>query len=132
MNLCLACRDVHVGAAGGLARATRDLAGALACQGHEVHLLTDMSPGPLPALDGVSVRRLLLPATSAPLDAARPETAAHDLLHATAVHREVRRIHEHERPVHAVLAPLWRSEGAVCVLDHEIPTIVSCMTRCAR
>ena len=26
-------------------------------------------------------------------------------------------------------APLWRcGEGAVCVLDHEIPTIVSCMT----
>ena len=128
MNLCLACRDVHVGAAGGLARATRDLAGALACQGHEVHLLTDMSPGPLPALDGVSVRRLLLPVTSAPLLAPRPETAAHDLLHAAAVHREVRRVHEHVRPVDAVLAPLWRSEGAVCVLDHEIPTIVSCMT----
>jgi glycosyltransferase involved in cell wall biosynthesis/GT2 family glycosyltransferase len=128
VNLCLACRDVHVGAAGGLARATRDLAGALACQGHEVHLLTDMSPGALPALDGVSVRRLLPPTTSAPLHAARPETAGHDLLHATAVYQEVRRIHEHERPVDAVLAPLWRSEGAVCVLDHEIPTIVSCMT----
>ena len=128
MNLCLACRDVHVGAAGGLARATRDLAGALACQGHEVHLLTDMSRGCPRRSKASRFGRLLLPATSAPLDAALPETAAHDLLHATAVYREVRRIHECERPVDAVLAPLWRSEGAVCVLDREIPTIVSCMT----
>ena len=128
MNLCLACRDVHVGAAGGLAHATRDLACALASEGHTVQLLTDLSPGPVPALDGVSGRRLLIPSASEPFDRAAPETAAHDLLHAAAVYREVRRIHEQERPVDAVLAPLWRSEGAVCLLDDDFPTIVSCMT----
>jgi glycosyltransferase involved in cell wall biosynthesis/GT2 family glycosyltransferase len=128
LNLCLACRDVHVGVAGGLAHATRDLACALASEGHSVQLLTDLSPAAVPELDGVSVRRLLVPPASEPFDDAAPETAAHDLLHAAAVYREVRRIHEHERPVDAVLAPLWRSEGAVCLLDREFPTIVSCMT----
>ena len=28
----------------------------------------------------------------------------------------------------AVLAPLWRSEGAICLLDDRFPTVVSCMT----
>jgi glycogen synthase len=40
MNLCLACRDIGPEVHGGLARATRDLAVALADQGHDVHLLT--------------------------------------------------------------------------------------------
>jgi hypothetical protein len=49
-------------------------------------------------------------------------------MRAAAVYREVRRIHEHEQPVDAVLAPLWDSEGAVCLLDGRFPTLVSCMT----
>lgn len=128
MNLCLACRDIHPDAVGGLARATRDLARGLARERHTVHLLTDLPPVPAIELEGVSLCRLLVPAGSGPLAGAAPETATHNLMHAAAVYREVRRIHEHEGPVDAVLVPLWRSEGAVCVLDREFPTIVSCMT----
>ncbi len=128
LNLCLACRDIHPDAVGGLARATRDLARGLAREGHAVHLLTDLPPVPAVELEGVSVRRLLVPPGSGPLARAAPETATHNLMHAAAVYREVRRIHERERPVDAVLVPLWRSEGAVCMLDRDFPTIVSCMT----
>ncbi len=59
---------------------------------------------------------------------AAPESAPHNLLHAAAVWREVSRRHLHDAPVDVVLAPLWRSEGAVCVLDRRWPTVVSCMT----
>ncbi len=42
--------------------------------------------------------------------------------------RELNDRHVHDAPVDAVLAPLWRSEGAVSVLDRRWPTVISCMT----
>ncbi len=128
MNLCLLCRDVTSGAASGLVRATCDLAEALADQGHTVHLLTDRFPVPAPRLGGVSIERLTVPAASGPFQDAAVESAPHNLMHAAAAWREVARIHERERPVDAVLAPLWRSEAAVCLLDARFPTVVTCMT----
>ena len=128
MNLCLACRDVHADRPGGLARATRDLAEALAGQGHAVHLLTDLPAQPPLELEGVDVRRVPALPGWGPFAGPAPETAADNLLHAAAVYREARRIHEQDTPVDAVLAPLWRSEGAVCLLDDAFPTVVSCMT----
>jgi glycosyltransferase involved in cell wall biosynthesis len=53
--------------------------------------------------------------------------AAGAIVYAGAAYREVMRLHDRE-PVDVVLAPLWRSEGAVCLLDHRFPTVVSCMT----
>ena len=128
LNLCLACRDVQASSAGGLAHATRDLAEALARSGHEVHLLTNRSSAALPDLAGVSIHPLFMSPASGRFADAALDTAPHNIMHAAAVYREVRRIHEQERPVDAVVAPLWRSEGAVCILDHSFPTIVSCMT----
>ncbi|HEY5316782.1 MAG TPA: glycosyltransferase family 4 protein [Solirubrobacteraceae bacterium] len=128
MNLCLACRDVEPDGRGGLARATCDLAEALAGQGHSIHLLTNASEMPAPVLRGVSIHSLPVPPVSGRCSGAKPESASHNLMHAAAAYREVRRIHEREEPVDAVLAPLWRSEGAVCALDDRFPTIVSCMT----
>jgi glycosyltransferase involved in cell wall biosynthesis len=128
VNLCLACRDVHADRPGGLARATCDLAEALAGQGHTVHLLTDLPAQPPLELEGVAVHRAPALPGAGPFAAPAPETAADNLLHAAAVYREVRRIHEHVAPVDAVLAPLWRSEGAVCLLDDAFPTVISCMT----
>jgi glycosyltransferase involved in cell wall biosynthesis len=136
LNLCLTCRDIRSDAHGGLTRAMCDLADALAEQGHSVHLLTDMvdSPASVPA-DPPGSGPLVAPLTRLPvgpgpraLGAAPAESAARDLMYAAAAYREVRRIHEDEEPVDAVLAPLWRSEGAVCLLDDRFPTIVSCMT----
>ncbi len=128
MHLCLACRDVVRDAPSGLVRATCELAEALADAGHHVELLTDLSASAAPELLGVTVRRLaVIPLSDPPADVA-PETALHNLMHAAAIYREVKRIHEHEQPVDAVLAPLWRSLGALCVLDERFPTIVSCMT----
>lgn len=116
---------------GGLARAMADLAEALACAGHRVTLLSDECDGPAPSLPRVDMRRLrpaVAPSIAATPEQAPPETASHNLLHAAAVYREIRRLHEREGRVDAVLAPLWRSEGAVCMLDPRFPTIVSCMT----
>ncbi len=126
LNICLACRDVNAGSASGLVRATCDLATGLAELGHHVTLLTDASAPP--EVHGVEVRTIRTGRAPGPLADAQPESAAHNLLHAAAVYAAVRRIHERERPVDAVLAPLWRSEGAICLLDGSFPTVVSCMT----
>jgi glycosyltransferase involved in cell wall biosynthesis/GT2 family glycosyltransferase len=105
-----------------------DLAEALAQAGHSVHLLTDVPVAAAADLGEVSVETPHVPVGSGQLADAGPESALDDLMYASAVYREVRRIHEEDRPVDAVLAPLWRSEGAVCMLDDRFPTIVSCMT----
>ncbi len=128
VNLCLLCRDIRAEDASGLARATADLAQALHRQGHSVHLVTNASARVLPDLPGVSLEPAWVPAVGGPFLAAVPESAAHNLMIAAAMYREVARIHEHDRPVDAVLAPLWRSEGVVCALDDRFPTIVTCMT----
>jgi glycosyltransferase involved in cell wall biosynthesis len=128
LNLCLACRDVEPDSAGGLARATRELAVALAADGHEVHLLTNRPSTTVAELPGVFVTPLRAAPATGRFAMAGRDTAAQNLMHAAAVYREVRHIHEHTRPVDAVLTPLWRSEGAVCALDDRFPTIVSCMT----
>jgi glycogen synthase len=128
LNLCLACRDVEPDSAGGLARATRELAVALAADGHEVHLLTNRPSTRVAELPGVLVTQVRAAPGTGRFAAAGPDTAPQNLMHAAAVYREVRHIHEHTRPVDAVLTPLWRSEGAVCALDERFPTIVSCMT----
>jgi glycogen synthase len=126
LNLCFACRGVTAGAASGLVRAVCDLAAGLAELGHEVTLLTDASaPAQVP---GVEVRTVRAGRAPGPFADPQPETAAQNLLHAAAVYAAVRRIHERERPVDAVLAPLWRSEGAICLLDDRFPTVISCMT----
>ncbi len=127
MNLCVVCRDVGAPVASGLATATRDLADALAELGHDVHLVTDRSAA-RGALEHASLDPVAVPVASGAFRDAAPETARHNLLHAAAVYREVRRIHEREQPVDAVLAPLWRSEGAVCLLDDRFPTVISCVT----
>ncbi len=127
-NLCLVCRDVGAHAPSGLVRATCDLADALAESGHTVHLLSDRSAAPPPELTAASFEPLTVPVASGQFREAEPETARHNLMHAAAVYRAVKRIHEQEQPVDAVLAPLWRSEGAICLLDDRFPTVVSCMT----
>lgn len=126
MNLSLACREIDGYC--GLARTTRDLAVALAERGHSIWLLTDgANTAPLD-LPNVAIRRLPVPPGRGPFAGAQTETARHNLMHAAAVYREVKRIHEHEQQVDAVLAPIWRCEGAVCLLDGRFPTVISCMT----
>ena len=129
MNLCLVCRDIGGDRGSGLARSARDLAEALAQAGHSVRLVTNGPPEPAERIPGVTVVGVPVPGPTAVGAAGPPpETALHNLMHAAAVYREVRRTHELDRPVDAVLAPLWRSEGAVCLLDDRFPTVVSCMT----
>lgn len=128
MNLCLVCRDVRAEIHGGLPRAMADLAQSLAEAGHLVHLLTDGRSVQSPEVRGVTVELPVLRSASGPFERAIPETAPHNLLYAAAVYRAVAQIHEDRQRVDAVLAPLWRSEGAVCLLDDRFPTIVSCMT----
>src|SRR5690242_11037663 len=129
MNICLTCREVVADLHGGLPRATCDLAAALAEAGHRVTLLTDDSPAPLPVLDGpVQLVRVGFTELESTFPGALPETALHNIMYAAAVWREVSRRHASDAPVDVVLAPLWRSEGAVCSLDRRWPTVVSCMT----
>ncbi|MHB8691502.1 MAG: glycosyltransferase [Solirubrobacteraceae bacterium] len=122
MNLCLICRNVESQSCSGLARATRDLARGLVDRGHRVSIVSGQ-PGREPVtLDGVVV----IPVT--PVASVDPESALGQMLHAAAVYRQVDRLDREDEPIDAVVAPLWRAEGAVCLLDERFPTIVSCMT----
>jgi len=127
MNLCLVCREARAGVHSGLGRSMGDLAGALGEAGHSVHLLTEASDLTL-QLPGVNVTQVPVPPAPALCAGYPPRTAQLYLMHAAAVYREVRRIHEHEQPVDVVLAPLWASEGVVCSLDGRFPTLVTCTT----
>jgi hypothetical protein len=127
LTLCLLGRDVRPDLASGFSRTTGDLAEALVAEGHRVHLLTEY-PAPAPELHGVSITPVVIAPAAGPFTGAPRESAAHNLMFGAAAYREVSRIHEQEGPVDAVIAPVWRSEGAVCVLDDRFPTIVSCMT----
>jgi glycosyltransferase involved in cell wall biosynthesis len=128
VNICLLCRETGPDTRTGPSRAMCDLAVSLGEEGHRVALLTDSPDVRCEELVGVSVRVLALPPAPLAWVETAPETARHSLMHAAAAYREVRRIHEREWPVDAVLAVLHRSEAALCVLDREFPTIVTCMT----
>jgi glycosyltransferase involved in cell wall biosynthesis len=105
-----------------------DLAEALAEDGHWVRLIAGPADVPPGEVRGVPVIPVLATRTPSAAAAADPEGALGMMSHAAAVYREVARLHVQERPVDAVVAPLWRSEGAACVLDDRFATVVSCMT----
>jgi glycosyltransferase involved in cell wall biosynthesis len=121
LTICLASRALSPATHSGVARATRELASALAGRGHSVHVITRSLDA-----DGLRLGGAMVHAVGAP--APRVRSAALDqLAHAAAVHRTVAEIHEREG-VDVVVTPLWGCEGMVCMLDDRFPTVVSCMT----
>ncbi|MEA2308758.1 MAG: hypothetical protein QOI65_1044 [Thermoleophilaceae bacterium] len=108
-----------------MARATRELAAALAGRGHAVHVIT-RSGDDVGHVDGATVHAIAAPPLERPAAVAGEPVADH-LAHAAALQRKVAEIHEREG-VDAVLTPLWCCEGIVCLLDDRYPTVVSCMT----
>lgn len=117
MRIALVSRQLATDPHSGIVRATLDLAGALAAQGHRVELVTQGSA----ALEG------RLPEGAGAHDVGGSPAALPSLAHAAAVHRTLADLHDGES-LDAVLAPLWGGEAAVSVLDRRFPTIVSCMT----
>src|SRR6266480_208781 len=112
MRICLVSRALSPESKSGIARATADLAPALAERGHDVHVITRSDGEPSIALDGVAVHQVLAPAGTGPVGG---EPVMDHLTHASAVYRAAGELHE-EHPLDAVVAPLWCAEGIVCSL----------------
>jgi glycogen(starch) synthase len=104
------------------------LAQALGEAGHSVNLLTEVTDSPMPHLPAVTVTQVPVPPAPLLCSDYPPRSAQFYVMHAAAVYREVRRIHEHDQPVDAVLAPLWSYDGVVCALDSRFPTVTTCIT----
>lgn len=122
----MASRALSPAAHSGVARATRELAEALAREGHSVHAITGSGQVADEAIEGVTVHAIAAPPVGRPAAVAAEPVADH-LGYAAALHRKVVEIHEREG-VDVVVTPLWCCEGTVCMLDDRFPTVVSCMT----
>ncbi len=126
MNVCFVSAEYPPGEFGGIGRYTVDLAAGLAELGHEVHVVTtDNDKDRVDFEDGVWVHRLVTRNLDLPELSAAP--ASFNVYRATTVAHELDRIHRHS-PIDVVSAPLWASEGCVCMLDDRFPTILTLMT----
>lgn len=126
MNICLVCREAGPESCSGLGRSMGDLAAVLADDGHAVHLLIGAAGSGLD-LRGVAIHPILVPLAPARFMGAWPGSAPDNLMYAAAVYRQVASLHR-EHAFDAVLASLWCSEAAVCLLDDRFPTVISCIT----
>ncbi|HEY2480213.1 MAG TPA: glycosyltransferase [Solirubrobacterales bacterium] len=126
MNVCFVSAEYPPGEFGGIGRYTVDLAAGFAELGHEVHVITtDDEQDRVDFEDGVWVHRLLTREPALPELAHAP--AAYNIYRAATVAHELDRIHARS-PIDVVSAPLWASEGCVCMLDQRFPTILTLMT----
>jgi glycogen(starch) synthase len=108
----------------GLARATGELAVALAAAGHRVHAFTSQANA---ELEGVTVHPVATALAQGPL---ADEPGIELLARAAAMHRAVSRLHAGEG-VDVVLGSVWSADAAVCMLDSRFPTVITVLTTTA-
>ena len=128
LTLALVSRDYPPNHRGGIATFSRDLAEALAAEGHQVHVIAESAThSRVELINGVWVHRVVL----------REHARSCDVLErgipqeiwnwcATAL-MEARRIASH-RPLDLVEAPIWDAEGAAFLLDGRWPLVTSLHT----
>jgi hypothetical protein len=105
---------------------TSETARALAARGQEVHVLTRTSgEGRVAFEDGIWRHHVAV--NDRHLPGLEGWGSADDLYAAVAKYHEVVRLHE-RAPVDIVVAPLWRAEGLICVLDRRFPTVTRLVT----
>lgn len=126
MNVCFVSAEYPPGEFGGIGRYTIDLAAGLAELGHEVHVITtETEQDRVDFEDGVWVHRLVTRNLDLPELSGAP--ASFNVYRAATVAAELDRMHKRS-PIDVVSAPLWASEGCVCMLDDRFPTILTLMT----
>jgi glycogen synthase len=126
LNVCFVSAEYPPGEFGGIGRYTVDLAAGFAEVGHEVHVITtETDQDRVDFEDGVWVHRVVT--RNLGLPELRSAPAAWNIYRAATVAHELDRIQE-SSPIDVVSAPLWASEGCVCMFDRRFPTILTLMT----
>lgn len=125
LHVCLLSQEYPPGPVHGIGRYVHELATGLAAEGHVVRVLTrGEGHSRVDREDGVWVHRPVL-AEHSPADGVpAPEPA---WSWSATMLDEVRRMAAH-RPVDAVIAPNWDSEGAATIASGEFTTVVSLLT----
>ena len=115
LRICLISPEDPTEDIGGIGRQASETATALASRGHEAHVLTSTRQESQVVFDdGVWWHHVAVTDRRIPgLDGLELSI---DLYAAAAKYHEVVRLHE-RAPVDLVVAPLWRAEGLICLLD---------------
>lgn len=125
MRICFVSEEYPPGNVGGIGRYTFDLARGLAARGHDVHVVARTPDvARVDHEDGVWVHRLAPPP---PGTVDVDHVLAANLAHCANVYHAVRAIHD-RRGLDLVIAPIWNSEGLLCLFDDDMRTVTTLMT----
>lgn len=125
LHICFLSQDYPPKYCGGIGRWTYELATALARAGHEISVVTRGDSHPTVDFeDGVWVHRIIpswQPSRVLPVLPSIPQVIKD---YAYTAYDEVMRIHVRRR-LDIVSSPIWDLEGAACIADGSIPTVLS-------
>jgi glycosyltransferase involved in cell wall biosynthesis len=127
-SIVLVSRDYPPGQAGGIATFNRDMAAALAAEGHAVHVIAEGHDfNRVDFEQGVWVHRLLMRSIELSKEAKRRLIPSHIWSWSALALEETRRIAGHH-PVDIVETPIWDCQGAAFLLQGDWPLVVSLQT----
>ena len=126
LKICLLSPEDPAEDIGGVGRQAAQTAAALAARGHEVHVLTSTAGEGRVEFEG-GVWRHQVAVTDRRVPGLDGLAMSMDLYAAAAKYHEVLRLHE-RAPVDLVVAPLWKAEGLICLLDHRFATATRLVT----
>jgi glycogen synthase len=125
LKICFLSQDYPPKSCGGIGKWTHELATMLASLGHEISVVTRGENHPTVDFeDGVWVHRIIphwQPKREIPLLPDIPQIIKD---YAYTAYDEVMRIHV-RRGLDIVSSPIWDLEGAACIADGSIPTVLS-------
>ncbi|NHZ33268.1 glycosyltransferase [Massilia rubra] len=128
LTLVLVSRDYPPNHRGGIATFSRDLAEALAAEGHQVHVIAESTThSRVELVGGVWVHRVALGQYARPYEAFERAIPQEIWNWCATALMEARRIASH-RPLDLVEAPIWDAEGAAFLLDGRWPLVTSLHT----
>jgi len=113
---------------GGIPTFSKDLAEALAAEGHVVHVITQISDSNRVDLEeGVWVHRIVTHEIQRTPEAIKRDVPQHIWNWSASALQEVKRIATHRR-VDIVEAPIWDCQGVAFLLDHQWPLVTNLQT----
>ena len=124
---CFLSREYPPGRIGGIGTYTQSVAAGLADEGHHVHVMTASGQGnTIDFEEGVWVHRLEVKHVSQDLgnDLSIPQ---HIWNYSATMREELHKINQ-RRPITAVEAPIWDTEGIAPLLDGSFPLVLSLHT----
>lgn len=128
--ICLLSRWYSPETTGGIGRYVEQLGQSLACLGHQVHVLTESDRETVDFEAGVWVHRRRRQSHTRPPRAVSMNIPQH-IWDYSATMRSVAEKIALERPIDAVLAPIWDCEGIAFLLDPTWPLATSLHTTLA-